>query len=107
MKYTVNQNITAREALRQINDYAIPNMALFVVDASGKAIGTVSDGDIRRGLLNELSIQDPLTKFMNTSFRYFVEGENNNEKMQQAKTDNIRFVPMLDKEFCIRKIIDL
>ena len=107
LKYTVSKDITAREALQQLNSYAIPNMALFVVDASGKAVGTVSDGDIRRGLLNELSIQDKIDRFMNTSFRYFPENEDNNERLKQAKASNIRFVPVLDRGFQIKDIIDL
>ena len=31
-----------------------------VIDNSGKLMGTVTDGDIRKGLLNNISLSDPV-----------------------------------------------
>ena len=47
---------TIKEALNIINDGAM-QIAL-VVDADEKLLGTLTDGDIRRGLLNSLALDD-------------------------------------------------
>ena len=38
-----------------------------VVDKNRKLLGTVTDGDIRRGLLNNATMQSPVKAFMNSS----------------------------------------
>ena len=51
-----------REALLKI-DSAATQIAL-VVDSQCRLLGTLSDGDIRRGLLKGLSLSDPVEKCM-------------------------------------------
>ncbi len=43
------------------------NRAAFVVDDNQRLLGLVTDGDIRRGLLNGIGLQDPVVKVMNSS----------------------------------------
>ena len=40
---------------------------VLVVDAEKRLIGTVTDGDIRRGLIRHLRLDDPVTTVMNNS----------------------------------------
>lgn len=54
----LNSNSTIREALKIIDSGAMK--IGIVVDEEEKLIGTVTDGDIRRGLLNNLSLDDVL-----------------------------------------------
>lgn len=53
---------TIRDALEIINEEAL-QIALVV--SNGKLLGTVTDGDIRRGLLNNLTLNDTIEKVMN------------------------------------------
>ena len=50
----VNKNISIKQALAVIDSLA--GITLFVVDGSNKMIGTVSDGDIRRGIIKGIDI---------------------------------------------------
>jgi dTDP-glucose pyrophosphorylase len=52
----LNPNSTIREALKIIDSGAMK--IGIVVDADEKLLGTLTDGDIRRGLLNNLSLDD-------------------------------------------------
>jgi dTDP-glucose pyrophosphorylase len=52
----LNPNSTIREALKIIDSGAMK--IAIVVDENKKLIGTVADGDIRRGLLNNFSLDD-------------------------------------------------
>lgn len=54
----LNTNSTIREALKIIDSGALK--IGIVVDESEKLLGTVTDGDIRRGLLNNLSLDDSI-----------------------------------------------
>jgi dTDP-glucose pyrophosphorylase len=51
---TLHPSATVREAIQNLNDVAI-RIAL-VVDESGVLLGTVSDGDVRRGLLRGVDL---------------------------------------------------
>jgi len=52
-----------RESLARIN--ATPYLIQLVVDTDGRLLGTITDGDIRRGLLAGLGLEDPVGRCMN------------------------------------------
>ncbi len=102
-----NQNTTAREALIAINSLAIPRVALFIVDDAGKLVGSLSDGDIRRGLINGLAVEDSIAAFMNKSPRAMHEGEIEAEVLEKYLADGIRFLPLVNAQREILRLIDL
>lgn len=106
-KFTFSEKGTAREALQLINGIAIPNMAIFVVNDKKQLMGSLTDGDIRRGLLKGLTIDAPIHSFMNVNSKYFVEGKNNFEKVNLYKQAGIRFVPTLNASKKIIRLEDL
>jgi dTDP-glucose pyrophosphorylase len=63
-KATVAPEITIRETLRIIDRTSL-QIAL-LVDAQGRLLGTVTDGDVRRGLLKGLDLDSPVTEVANT-----------------------------------------
>ncbi len=105
--YTFPDQGTAREALQMINKIAIPNMAIFIVNKEERLIGSLTDGDIRRGLLNGFTINDTVNCFMNKTSKAFISGENNFEKTNSYRAAGIRFVPVVDNNQKISHIIDL
>lgn len=52
-----------RETIRRIDDSSL-QIAL-IVDAGQRLLGTVTDGDVRRGLLKGVSLSDPVSLIMN------------------------------------------
>ena len=72
--HIINVNLPAREALRVIS--GLPensSLTLFVIDKNECLKGTVTDGDIRRGLLNGLEISDSISKFMHIDFKFIIK----------------------------------
>ncbi len=61
-RLTMRPEATIKEAMRIIDDGAI-KMAL-ITDAAGVLLGTVTDGDIRRGILRGLSVDEPVRTVM-------------------------------------------
>ncbi|WP_443936886.1 nucleotidyltransferase family protein [Pedobacter sp. MW01-1-1] len=80
---------------------------LFVVNNDGVMLGSVTDGDIRRGLLNGYEISQTIEYFMNTKFKYLKDGEDNVYLIKEFKKASINLIPMLDDEFKILEILDL
>ena len=60
--HTIYNNKTLLEALSQINSLAPEPLVLFVVDASNKMVGTLTDGDSRRTLIAGASVNDSYIK---------------------------------------------
>ncbi len=106
-KYLFPEEGTARESLQLIDGIAIPNMAIFVINKQGTLMGSLTDGDIRRGLLAGKSIDETVSIFMNTSCKYIVEGENNFENVEIFRALGVRILPVVDAEIKILKLIDI
>ena len=69
-KYLVNSGDSARIALRALDKQGQQGSVLFVVDKKSKLLGSLTDGDIRRGLLKNLSIDDAVDDFMKSECSY-------------------------------------
>ena len=93
----------AIEAIKAINN----NDAHFalVVDNKQKLIGTVTDGDIRRGLLKGNSLESNVGEFMNSKFRYISEDEVNKININEVFDNGIKQIPLLDKLGRVKKIL--
>ena len=62
-KAAVQITISIRQAISALDEVGI--QILTVVNAEGKLLGTVTDGDIRRGFLNGLSIDSSIEQVVN------------------------------------------
>ena len=61
-------------ALKMLNN--VPdNLTLFVVDHNNKMVGTLTDGDVRRGFIKGCTTSDPVSVFMSTRFRFLSQGK--------------------------------
>ena len=82
-----------RKALEVIDNNA--QGICFVVDGR-KLLGALTDGDIRRLLLRFVSLERSVTEHMRTDI-VTLEADADNETIQQALTDKIRHIPMIDQ----------
>lgn len=97
VKYIINKQATIREALVALDGNTHDWQTLFVVDESEKMVGTLTDGDIRRGLIRGLELSETVEKAMHTSFRYVLEGQNDAKQLKEFREKQIYFVPVLDE----------
>ncbi len=102
-KYIISINSTVIEVLRKLND--LPSLqTIFVVDKSEKVIGTLTDGDIRRGLIKGLTLEDSLEKFIFKNFSFLSEGEDDFSKLKEFRERKLKAVPLLNKKQQLLKI---
>lgn len=97
---------TVREAMKRINALSGDAMTLFVADSRNSILGSVTDGDIRRALINGGNLEDPVEKVMNTSFLFATPSEDLTPKIAEGRRRHIRLLPVVE-EGKIIEIIDL
>lgn len=78
---------------------------IFALDSHGRLSGTLTDGDLRRGLLSGLSLTDKLHLFMNKEYLYFSDDDARDEILTVAREQNIAFVPQLNGEAVVLDIV--
>lgn len=93
---------TLAETIDNLNTVAI-KLAL-CVDADGRLLGTVSDGDLRRGLLRGLSMQDPVREIANPNPLVVPEGADRDFVRDIMKVNKVLQVPVVDAE---RRVVGL
>lgn len=71
---------------------------ILVVDDSGRLIGTVTDGDIRRGILSGVSLEQPVSIVMNSRPVHAREGLSSEQMVAMMCARSIRHLPILDAE---------
>lgn len=103
----IDSSNTIKDALEKLN--LVPTgSTLFVIDkTSQKVLGTLTDGDIRRGLLKNLLIDNSVTKVMRTSFKFLLKSNDYSLQIKQFKESMIKTVPLLDIDGKLLKIYDL
>lgn len=94
-----------KEALLLLNELS-QDAILFVVDNNDKLIGTLTDGDVRRGLIKGFTIESLINEIIQDNPRYITKGENNLEKIIQYRDGNFRIVPVVDENHRVVNIIN-
>ncbi len=90
----VNEGGSAIDALNAINK-TNAYIAL-VVDGNQKLLGTITDGDIRRGLLNGKKLESSVLEFMNTKYQSICQDEYSERDIKIKFKDNLMQLPVLD-----------
>jgi dTDP-glucose pyrophosphorylase len=103
--FIIDENTDCIGALRKLDNRML-NQTLFVVDKNEKLIGTVTDGDIRRGLIKGLNLNSPIHMFCRRNFSS-INGKIDVLYIHKLKKDGIKVLPKLNKDGQIIKVYDL
>ncbi|NEO98678.1 MAG: TIM barrel protein [Symploca sp. SIO2E9] len=95
-KYIVFAEDSILNALRKISDNK--SRVIFSVTESGVLEGIMTDGDFRRWLVNQITIDlnQSVTNITNKNFK-FAFFQDDPEKIESYFSEQIEFVPLLDK----------
>lgn len=85
---------TILETIKRIDDGAL-QIAL-VVDSGGKLVGTVTDGDVRRGMLKGISLDQPASAIMNANPICVAAGSDRQTILALMKQRQLRQIPVVD-----------
>ncbi|MFM6948038.1 MAG: nucleotidyltransferase family protein [Aquirufa sp.] len=105
-RYLISQSETVHEALQKLDKLA-SDAVLFVVDAEDKLLGSITDGDMRRGFIKGFSLESPLTHFIYSSPKFIRSGENAISQIIEFRKKDIMIVPILDQNDCVINVLNL
>lgn len=105
--YCIPQTATIREALKRINETSGIGQMLFVLNDKQQVVATLSDGDIRRGLIAGHELNESVEQIMFRNFRYLQDGNIQIEQLRQYREQQLPIVPILDKDGRLCDIINL
>jgi dTDP-glucose pyrophosphorylase len=106
-RYILPETATIKDALVALDKNSDDVLTLFIVDEVGKMLGTLTDGDVRRGLIQGKDLADNVKVIMHTPFR-FIDGNRRDVKLiKEYKERGIKLLPYLSKDGRIEKVYDL
>ena len=99
---TIAPDVTVRAAIETI-DRSKRKIALVVAN-DGRLIATVTDGDVRRGILRGVDLDGPVDQVMHVSPTTVTEGAADAETRRLIRENKLQHVPVLDAE---GRLVDL
>lgn len=94
-----------KDALIQFDKLGM-DAILFVVDNDNKLIGSLTDGDVRRGLIKGISIDNSINDIIRSNPRFIRKGEHDVQKVIEYREGGFRIIPIVDKSDRVIDVIN-
>jgi dTDP-glucose pyrophosphorylase len=95
-KMQLYESSSVRDVMNTINKESCS--FIVITDVRNTLQGTITDGDIRRGILRGVDIDGPATEVMNRKPRFFLESESNHEILTKIKEYQVRYAPIVNSK---------
>lgn len=104
-RHLIHQSSNVRTALTMLDKLAA-DAILFVVDDNQKLVGSLTDGDLRRGFIGGLGLEDNILKFIQKEPVFIRENEYSLQLLDALKKRNLKIIPILDEEGIILNVLN-
>lgn len=103
----IDKDRTILEALNKLNTIAdVSKLILFVKGEDDAIIGSVTDGDIRRALVKNKNINEPIVSVCNRNFT-FIEAGYSFVNLNEYRAKGVKMLPVLNKQKQFVELLDL
>lgn len=96
---------SVKQALGVLNELS-QDAILFVVDDYEKLIGSLTDGDVRRGLLNDFTVESKIDEIIQPNPRFIRKGNYDIHKVIEYREQDYRVIPVLDDKDVVINVIN-
>ena len=107
LKYYIQISSSIREALRMLNSLSGDSQVLLVLDEYERLVGTLTDGDIRRGLISGHDISERISSIVHKDCSYIRQGDDIIVQIHSLRERNIKLVPVVDADGKVVDVINL
>jgi len=104
-KHLLQSGSKIRVALERL-DFLAKDAIVFIVDEENHLVGSLTDGDVRRGLLKGYTIDNLVNEIIQCNPKFIRKGERNINKVIEYREHNYRIIPVLDEEDKIVNVIN-
>jgi dTDP-glucose pyrophosphorylase len=101
----ISPNATINEAIKSI-ELSETKIAL-VVDDERRLLGTITDGDVRRGILRRFSLDDTVGNIMNSSPKSMSADESREDILSAMRDNSYRHMPIVDPDGRVVSVVSL
>lgn len=105
--HCINCSLTIKDALIALNNLRNATLTLFVLNDNAQIIGTLTDGDIRRALVNGYGLDCTLDKVMHRDYKFIRQKEFTVANLRSFRDRRIMFIPILDGENHVVDVVNL
>lgn len=106
-KHLIGKGESLREAFRKLNELSGGNMTLFVVGGAGELVGSLTDGDLRRAVISDASLDATLIEACHHDCMSIREDEERYAPVAEARKRGIKLLPILDANGRVTGLLDL
>jgi len=104
-KHIININSTIREALQRLDELA-SDAILFLVDDFNQLLGSLTDGDLRRGFIKSLGFDDHLSQFIQPNPKFIQQGKYNLKEIIALRERFFTVFPVVNSQMQIINVVN-
>lgn len=104
-EHLILRGAALQQALAQL-DVLAKDAILFVVDENDRLLGSLTDGDVRRGLLKGLSTADEVDRFIQNQPKSILKSNYNLKEIISLREQNFKILPVIDDENKVMNVVN-
>ena len=104
-KHLLASSSSIKEALYRL-DILAQDAILFVVDSNFKLKGSLTDGDVRRGLLKGIKISDSVVSIIQSEYKFILKDKYDINTIVKLREGNYKILPVIDSEGLVVDIVN-
>ena len=104
-QHLLKNTSSIKEALIKL-DVLAKDAILFIIDDLGKLQGSLTDGDVRRGLLNGFKINNLVTKILQSNPKFILKSNYDLQEIIDLRSENYKVFPVLDDDGIIINVVN-
>lgn len=105
-KHIIYNHQSVRDALIKLNDLKV-NTILIVVDENDHLIGSLTDGDLRRGFIKGLTFDNDIMDYLQPDPLCIYEDDLQSTDINNLRLRNFMVIPIVDRDKKITRILNL
>jgi len=104
-RHIASIDLSVRQALIQLNELA-EDAILFIVDCNNQLIGSLTDGDLRRGFINGLNLETSLEEFIQKNPKYIEQANFNLGEIIALRKEFVVIFPVINSKNEIINVVN-
>ncbi|HEY1032731.1 MAG TPA: nucleotidyltransferase family protein [Flavipsychrobacter sp.] len=105
-RHVIYEHQSVRDALIKLNDLKVDPI-LIVADKNLKLLGSLTDGDLRRGFINGLTFDNQIIEYIQPNPLFLYEDELHLADINDLRKRNFIVIPVLNREHIIVDMLNL
>lgn len=104
-KHLIDYATPLKECLTRLNELSV-DAILFVVDHEGKLLGSLTDGDVRRGLIRNLGMENEVNSFIQKDPKCIKRGQYSIQEIISLRSSGFKVIPVINQDGIIVNVIN-